>query len=298
MSNISAALVKELRDRTNAGMMECKKALVDTQGDIEQAIELMRKSGLAKAVKKAGRIAAEGTIVVLMSKDGKRAILLEVNSETDFVAREERFREFAKKAGTFALEHAISNIEALQQSSEIEETRLALVSALGENIALRRLALFELLLDNSPGYIGIYGHGDAHTVRIGTVVILKKGTPELARDLAMHVAAMNPEYLSSADLPASRLEKEKEIFIVQTREEGKSEAMLEKIVAGKLKKFSTDITLLGQSFVKDPSKTIESMLKETGAEVASFTRFEVGEGIEKKQDNFAAEVMAQVQAKD
>lgn len=298
MSNISAALVKELRDRTNAGMMECKKALVDTQGDIEQAIELMRKSGLAKAVKKAGRIAAEGTIVVLMSKDGKRAILLEVNSETDFVAREERFREFAKKAGTFALEHAISNIEALQQSSEIEETRLALVSALGENIALRRLALFELPLDNSPGYIGIYGHGDAHTVRIGTVVILKKGTPELARDLAMHVAAMNPEYLSSADLPASRLEKEKEIFIVQTREEGKSEAMLEKIVAGKLKKFSTDITLLGQSFVKDPSKTIESMLKETGAEVASFARFEVGEGIEKKQDNFAAEVMAQVQAKD
>lgn len=298
MSNISAALVKELRDRTNAGMMECKKALVDTQGDIEQAIELMRKSGLAKAVKKAGRIAAEGTIVVLMSKDGKRAILLEVNSETDFVAREERFREFAKKAGTFALEHAISNIEALQQSSEIEETRLALVSALGENIALRRLALFELPLDNSLGNIGIYGHGDAHTVRIGTVVILKKGTPELARDLAMHVAAMNPEYLSSADLPASRLEKEKEIFIVQTREEGKSEAMLEKIVAGKLKKFSTDITLLGQSFVKDPSKTIESMLKETGAEVASFTRFEVGEGIEKKQDNFAAEVMAQVQAKD
>lgn len=295
MSSISAALVKELRDRTNAGMMECKKALVEANGDIEQAIELMRKSGLAKAVKKAGRIAAEGSVVVLISKDAKRAILLELNSETDFVAREDRFRAFAKKAAAFALDHGISDIEALQNHSEIEEDRLAMVSALGENIALRRLSIFEC---PEGGSLGIYAHGDSHTTRIGAVVILKKGSQELARDLAMHIAAMNPEYLSSLEVPLERLEKEKEIFIVQTKEEGKPEAMLEKIVAGKLKKFSTDITLLGQSFVKDPSKTIESLLKENHAEVLAFARFEVGEGIEKKQDNFAAEVMAQVQAKD
>lgn len=293
--SISAALVKELRERTNAGMMECKKALVDTNGDIEQAIELMRKSGLAKAVKKAGRIAAEGTVVALGSKDGKRAILLEVNSETDFVAREDRFRAFAQKAAAYALEKGVNSTEGLQKHAEVEEARLALISALGENIALRRLSIIEC---PTGGSLGIYGHGDAHTVRIGVVVALKKGTQELARDLAMHVAAMNPEYLTSQEVPAARLEKEKAIFVEQTKEEGKPEAMLEKIVAGKLKKFSTDITLIGQSFVKDPSKTIESLLKEANAEVASFVRFEVGEGIEKKQDNFAAEVMAQVQAKD
>lgn len=289
--NISAALVKELRERTNAGMMECKKALVDAQGDIDQAIELMRKSGLAKAVKKAGRIAAEGTIIVLASKDGKRAILLEVNSETDFVAREDRFREFAKNTGVFALEQGIGTIEALHSRPEIEEKRLALVSALGENIALRRVMLLE---SPAGGTLGIYGHGDAHTVRIASVVVLKKGSEALAKDIAMHVAAMNPEYLSSQDVPAARLEKEKEIFVEQTREEGKPEAMFDKIVAGKLKKFATDITLLGQNFVKDPGKTIESLLKESNAEVDSFVRFEVGEGIEKKQDNFAEEVMAQV----
>ncbi len=211
--NISAALVKELRERTNAGMMECKKALVESEGDIEQAIEVMRKSGLAKAVKKAGRIAAEGTIAVSASNDGKKAIILEVNSETDFVAREERFREFAKKAASFALEHGISSIEALQNHSEIEEARLALITALGENIALRRLTVLE---SHAGGNLGVYGHGDAHTVRIGTVVLLKKGSQELARDLAMHVAAMNPEYLSSEEVPNERLEKEKEIFIAQT----------------------------------------------------------------------------------
>lgn len=288
MTIITAAMVKELRERTNSGMMECKKALTEAQGDIEKAIEMMRKAGQAKAVKKSGRTAAEGTIVVLSSPDGKQAILVEVNCETDFVAREERFKQFAKKVGEIALQQKISTVEALQQA--VENERLELVSALGENIAIRRM----VLLETTEGVVGAYGHGDSNGVRIGSLIALKNGQADMARDLAMHIAAMNPEYLSSQDVPAERLEKEKEIFVAQTLEEGKPEAMVEKIVAGKIKKFSTDVTLLGQNFVKDPSKTIESLLKAMNAEVISFVRYEVGEGIEKKQENFAAEVMAQV----
>jgi elongation factor Ts len=290
MTTITAAMVKELRERTNSGMMECKKALVDASGDIEKAIEMMRKAGQAKAVKKAGRTAAEGTIVVLSSPDGKQAALVDVNCETDFVAREERFKQFAKNVGEITLQKKISTVEALQQA--IENERLELVSALGENIAIRRMAFVEV----SEGIVGAYGHGDSNGVRIGSLIALKKGSPEMARDLAMHIAAMNPEYLISQDVPAERIEKEKEIFIAQIREEGKPEEMVEKIVAGKVKKFSTEVTLLGQSFVKDPSKTIEAVLKAEGVEVVSFVRFEVGEGIEKKQENFATEVMAQVKS--
>lgn len=286
--NISAALVKELRERTNAGMMECKKALMESYGDIELAIENMRKAGQAKAVKRASKVAAEGTIIVLARSDAKRALLLEVNSETDFVSREARFQQFAKEAGEKALQEGIQDIAVLQE--KIDSTRLELISSLGENITLRRLCLKEV----KEGIIGAYAHGDANGVRIGTLVVLKKGSLTLARDLAMHVAAMNPEYLRSEDIPESRLQKEKEIFMEQTREEGKPEAMLEKIVAGKLKKFSTEATLMGQAFVKDPEKTVEALLKAEGAEIDSFVRYEVGEGIEKKQDNFAEEVMAQV----
>jgi len=286
---ITAELVKKLRERTNAAMMDCKKALVEAEGDIEKAIELMRKTGIAKAVKKGDRIAAEGTILVLPSSDAKFAVLVEVNCETDFVARQEKFQNFAKEVGAKALQSKISTLEVLQQT--FDESRLHLISEIGENITLRRYAFCEA---PAGGIIGTYAHGDAAGHRIGTCVVLKKGSLELAKDLAMHVAALNPEYVSSDQVPANRLEKEKEIFIEQTRQEGKPEAMFEKIVAGKLKKFSTDITLLGQSFVKDPSKTVEALLKESGAEVHSFIRFEVGEGIEKKEDNFVQEVMQQV----
>lgn len=289
--SISAALVKELRDRTQAGMMECKKALVDANGDIEVAIEEMRKAGQAKAVKKASRAAAEGIIMVLSSSDGKTAVLVEVNCETDFVAREDRFKQFAKTVGEKAL-RGIKAIEVLQQ--ETDAARLELIAQLGENVSVRRMAFHQV----SEGVVGAYAHGDANGVRIGSIVVLKKGTPELARDLAMQVAAMNPEFLATKDVPNSRLEKEKEIYQAQTleqvRADGKPEDMVDKIVAGKLKKFATEVTLLGQAFVKDPSKTVEKLLQEQGAEVESFVRFEVGEGVEKKEDNFVEEVMAQV----
>jgi elongation factor Ts len=292
MTTITAALVKELRERTNAGMMECKKALVEAEGDIEKAIEAMRLAGQAKAVKKAGRIAAEGTIVVLVSNDGKRAVLVEVNCETDFVAREERFQKFAKNAAQIALDSGIKTTEALQEATD--PARLELISALGENITVRRLVYVE----NAEGIIGAYGHGDANGIRIGVLILMKKGNHELARDLAMHVAAMNPEFLKETDIPADRVSKEKAIFEEQTREEGKPDNMLDKIVAGKLKKFATEISLLGQPYVKDPAKKVENLLKEMDAEIKSFVRFEVGEGIEKKQENFAAEVMATIASKD
>ncbi len=285
---ITAALVKELRERTNAGMMECKKALVESGGDMEKAIDAMRKAGQAKAVKKASRAAAEGIIVVLCAPDGKRGAIVEVNCETDFVAREERFKKFAEAVGNKALAEGIQSCEELQEKTDT--ARLDLVSQLGENITVRRLAFYEV----ESGIVGAYGHGDANGVRIGTLVVLKKGSAELAKDLAMQVAAMNPEYLSIAQIPAERLQKEKEIFLAQTMEEGKSAEIAEKMVAGKLKKFSAETTLLGQVFVKDNSKTIESLIKEQNAEVQTYIRFAVGEGIEKKEDNFVEEVMAQV----
>lgn len=288
MTTITAAQVKALRDRTNVGPMECKRALIESNGDIEKAIEALRMAGQAKAVKKAGRVAAEGTIVVLLASDGKRAVILEVNSETDFVAREERFKAFAKQTAEKALNSNIKTIEALQQATEND--RLNLVSAIGENITVRRLNFME----TKEGVVGVYGHGDANGIRIGTLVHLKNGSSDLARDLAMHIAAMNPEYITETEIPAERLQKEREIFTEQTREEGKPENMFDKIVQGKIKKFASDISLLGQAFVKDPSKKVEALLKESGATVVEFVRFEVGEGIEKKQDNFAAEVMAQV----
>lgn len=287
-TTISAALVKELRERTNAGMMECKKALQEASGDMEKAILLLQEAGQAKAVKKAGRVAAQGTVVVQISADNKRAVLVEVNCETDFVAREAKFRQFAEQTAKLALEQGIQSAEALPSS--VENARLELVATLGENISVRRLVSLVL----PTGVIAAYTHGDANSARIGVLVALKKGSLELARDLAMQAAAMNPEYLTAGDIPADRLEKEKAIFLAQTREEGKPEAMLEKIAIGKLKKFTNDITLLGQTYVKDPSKTVEAFVKEQGGEVDSFIRFEVGEGIEKKQENFAAEVMAQV----
>lgn len=292
MSAISAALVKELRERTQAGMMECKKALTEANGDIDKAIEAMRMAGQAKAVKKASRTTAEGMIVVMSASDGKRAVLVEVNCETDFVAREERFKQFAKAVGEKALNSNVYTLEEIQAATE--ESRLQLVSQLGENVTVRRLAVETV----EEGVIGTYAHGDANGVRIGSLVILKSGPIEVAKDLAMQVAAMNPEFLRSADVSGDRLAKEKEIIMARTLEEvladGKPQDLVEKIAAGKLKKFTSEISLLEQAFVKDPSKTVEKMLAETHAVVERFVRFTVGEGVEKKEDNFVEEVMAQV----
>ncbi len=289
MTDITAAMVKELRERTNAAMMECKKALVEANGDIEAAIQTMREKQIIKSAKKEGRITAEGTIVVLGDLNGKAGIALEVNCETDFVARGDKFKGFAKMVGEEALSKNLQSLEAVQEA--FDARRLELISEIGENISLRR---FAYKAPKDGGVVGTYAHGDANGVRIGALVVLKKGSVELARDLAMQIAAMNPEYVCAADVPSDRIATEKEIYKEQMRSENKPEAMVEKILEGKLKKFVDEISVLGQSFVKDPSKTIASLLKETNAEIESFVRFAVGEGIEKKEDNFAEEVMAQV----
>ncbi|MDD3517251.1 MAG: translation elongation factor Ts [Chromatiales bacterium] len=281
MSQISAAMVKELRERTGAGMMECKKALTDANGDMEGAIEIMRKSGQAKAVKKAGRIAAEGRIVVATSDDGSRAAIVEVNSETDFVAKDENFVGFADGVAARALEAAPASVEALMEGA-LEEARLALVAKIGENIQVRR---FECL-SAAGGIIGSYLHG----TRIGVLVEMQGGNADLARDVAMHIAASRPVCVSEEQVPADLLAKEKEIFTAQAAESGKPADIVEKMVVGRIKKYLAEITLVGQPFVKDPDTTVGKLLSAAGATVTRFVRYEVGEGIEKKSEDFAAEV--------
>ena len=277
--------------------MDCKKALVEANGDIDLAIENMRKAGQARGVKKAGRITAEGSLGVLTDASNKKAVIIEINCETDFVAREAQFQQFVKEVASLSLDKEVSELESLSSlptkanpAQTVEEYRLELIGKLGENISMRRMHL-----QKTQGVIATYGHGDANGIRIATVVALKNGTPELAKDLAMHVAAMNPEYIVESEVPQSRIDKEKEIYLTQTREKevGKPEAMIEKIVENKLKKFVSEISLLGQAFVKEPSVKIENLLKSHKAEVEFFLRYEVGEGIEKKEDNFVAEVMNQ-----
>jgi elongation factor Ts len=290
---ISAALVKELRERTGAGMMECKKALVESNGDIEAAIEAMRKSGQAKAAKKAGRTAADGVVVVRVAEDGKRAVMVEVNSETDFVAKDDSFAAFADAVGEAALASDVPDAEALGsvpvrpgEESNIGAAREALVAKVGENIQVRRLVRF----DDAQGVIHSYRHG----VRIGVLVELEGGDADLGKDLAMHVAASNPLCVSADQVPAETLAKEKEIFRVQALESGKPENIVDKIIEGRVRKYLQEVTLLGQAFVKDPDITVEKLLSQSGAKVLRFARIEVGEGIEKKQENFADEVMSQV----
>jgi len=291
MATITAALVKELRERTGSGMMECKKALVESNGDIDAAIEAMRKSGLAKADKKSDRVAAEGIIAIETSADGKRAVMIEVNSETDFVAKADDFTNFVKQVAIKVLEAQPTSVEELMglalndAGDSIESVRQALVAKIGENIQVRR---FELMTAED-GVIGAYRHGD----RIGTMVKLTGGDLALARDLAMHVAASRPQAVSAADLPAELLEKERDIVATQARDSGKPEAIIEKMVEGRMQKFVNEISLLGQSFVKDPDVTIEKLVKQANATVDAFSFFEVGEGIEKAADNFVEEVMAQ-----
>jgi len=287
---ITASLVKELRERTGAGMMECKKALVETEGDIEAAIEHMRKSGMAKADKKADRVAAEGAIIIKSDIDRKKAAIVEVNSETDFVSGGDDFGGFANAVAEKVLNEQPADLDvlsaiALDGGETIDESRRTLIAKVGENISIRRFSTVE-----TSGNLGVYLHGS----RIGVIVDMEGGNEDLAKDVAMHIAAVNPLCISSDQVPAETLEKEKEIFAAQAKESGKPDNIIEKMIEGRIKKYLAEVTLVGQAFVKDPDTTIEKLLKANNAKVVSFQRLEVGEGIEKKEENFADEVMAQV----
>jgi len=285
---VTAALVKELRERTAAGMLDCKNALVEANGDIELAIENMRKSGQAKAAKKAGRIAAEG--VILTKVENGVATMLELNSETDFAARDKSFVAFGDKLINVAHANKANDMETLNgldiDGSKVSEVRDTLVSKIGENISPRRVISLEG--DNLGAYV--------HSARIGVLAILKGGDEELAKDIAMHVAASNPQFVRPEDVPAEVVAKEKEIQLDIAMQSGKPADIAEKMVSGRMNKFTGEISLTGQPFIKDPSVLVAALLKSKGAEVVSFVRFEVGEGIEKKQDDFAAEVAAQMAA--
>jgi elongation factor Ts len=289
--NITADTVKQLRERTGAGMMECKRALVETQGDLDAAAELMRKSGLAKADKKAARGGAEGTVAV--ERAGNSAVLVEVNCETDFVARGDEFQAFARAVASLALHQAPENVSALvalaDGAATLDEQRRALIAKIGENISVRRFARV-----TSQGALGAYIHGG----RIGALVALNGGDEALARDLAMHVTAANPAYIDASGVPAAVLDKEREILAEQTKGEKKPPEIIAKMVEGRLRKYLAEITLVGQPFVKDPDTTVEKLLKKGGADVVQFVRYAVGEGIEKKQDDFVREVMDQVKAQE
>jgi elongation factor Ts len=290
---ISAALVKELRERTGAGMMECKSALVESNGDIEAAIEAMRKSGQAKAAKKSGRTAAEGVVMIKIADDGKHGVMVEINCETDFVAKDTSFLTFAEAVGATALAGPAKDAAELatqalvdDASLSVDSAREALITKIGENIQVRRLLRFEA----GEGSLYSYRHG----VRIGVVVEVAGGDESLGRDLAMHIAATNPLCLSAEQVPAETLNKEREIFKAQALDSGKPEAIVEKMIEGRVRKYLEEVTLVGQPFVKDPDQTVEKLLKQAGAQVRCFARIEVGEGVEKKTENFAEEVMAQV----
>ncbi len=291
---ITAAQVKELRQRTGCGMMECKKALTEADGEMEAAAEALRKSGLAKADKKAGRVAAEGLIVVEVSGNGKQAAIVEVNSETDFVARKEEFQNFARAVAGRVLESAPADMDALMAlpidgaGETVEVARRKLIAAIGENINVRRFSRREA----EKGGLASYLHG----VRIGVLVELEGGDAALARDVAMHIAASKPVCVDADGVSRELLDKEKEIFSAQAAASGKPPEIVEKMVSGRLRKFLGEITLLGQPFVKDPDQTVGKLLKAAGATAVGFDRLELGEGVEKKTENFAEEVMAQVQS--
>ena len=283
---ITASLVKELRERTGAGMMDCKVALSDAKGDIEIAIEVMRKSGAAKAAKKAGRIAAEGIISIKQNEDN--IVILEVNCETDFVTKDESFLSFVNSVIQAISNNNVSDVDELlklnSSNQTIEEANQQLIAKIGEKITIRRFQKTSI-----KNQIGTYLHG----TRIGVIVEIEGGGEELAKDIAMHIAASKPLFINEDQVSQKILDKEKEIYTAQAQESGKSADIVEKMVEGRLKKFIKEITLLGQPFVKDPEKSIEKILKSSDARVLSFIRYEVGEGIEKRADNFAEEVMSQ-----
>ena len=287
---VTAAQVKELRERTGAAMMDCKRALEATGGDLEAAIEKMRMDGQAKADKKASRVAADG--VVCFAENDSAVAILEVNCETDFVAKDDDFLGLANAALQAVLEQRPADIEALSALSvdgaTLDERRRSMVSKLGENMTFRRFQV----LDKAGAGAGTYSHGG----RIGVAVVMKSGDDETARDLAMHVAASNPQFVSADDVPAEVREEEKKVLVAQAADSGKPAEIIEKMVEGRLRKYLAEITLMGQPFVKDPDQTVEKLLKARGAEVAGFVRYEVGEGIEKAEDDFASEVMATAKA--
>lgn len=288
--SISAQLVKELRERTGAGMMECKKALVETNGDIEAAVDHMRKTGLAKADKKAGRIAAEGTLVFSASADNKEITLAEVNCETDFVAMGDEFQAFAKRVAEVAREQGLTNVEALSAAEfangvSIDDRRRELIAKIGENMSVRRV----ITLKTAAGTLGSYLHGK----KIGVLVEIEGGDAELAKDLAMQIAAGNPIALDAQSLPQDFLDRENEIHRSKAQDSGKPANVIEKMVEGAMKKLFSEVTLLGQKFIKDQDITIEELLKRKNAKVIQYVRYELGEGIEKEESDFVAEVMAQ-----
>jgi len=288
MTTISATMVKELRERTGAGMMECKKALTESQGDLDLAVENMRKSGLAKADKKAGRVAAEGRIAIEVSEQA--VAMVEANCETDFVANGDEFGGFAAAVAKAVLAKYPADMAALNDApltggETVDVARRNLVAKIGENMTVRRFELYRA----QDTVLGSYVHG----TRIGVLVELKGGDARLAKDIAMHVAASRPLCVKPSEVSAEVLDKEREIIRAQSADSGKPAAIIEKMVEGRLKKFLAEVTLIGQPFVKDPDVTVEKLLATSGADVLRFARFEVGEGIEKKQEDFAAEVMAQ-----
>lgn len=289
MAEITASLVKTLREKTDAAMMDCKRALVETNGDIDAAIEVLRKSGQAKAGKKSDRITAEGIIASACGADGKKGVLLDLNCETDFVARSDDFKAFATAAAQAALVHHCEAVDALlaaklPSGETVDEARQHLISKLGENIQIRRIAWL-----SSDGVIGSYIHGG----RIGVLVALTAPNEALAKDIAMHVAASNPLVINPSEVSEELVEKEKEIYSAQAATSGKPADIVEKMIAGRIKKYLDEVSLTGQPFVKDPETTVGQLLSKNQAKVSAFIRFSVGEGIEKKADNFVEEVMAQ-----
>ena len=290
---VTAALVKELREKTGAGMMDCKKVLTETDGDLEKASELLRERGIAKAAKKSGRVAAEGLVEAYISEDGKVGAIVEVNSETDFVGKNEEFKAFVMDVAKQVVKNNPATVEDLlaepsitEEGKTVQEVLVGKIATIGENITIRRFARFE----TADGLIEKYIHGDG---KIAVLVNMKNGNKELAKDICMQIAAARPEYVSREQVPAERLEKEKEILKAQTMNEGKPEAIAEKIVMGRISKFYEEICLVDQEFVKDSSMKVSQVLKD--ASVVEFARFEKGEGIEKKEENFAEEVMKQLQ---
>ena len=288
---IKASDVKELRERTGCGMMECKKALVEADGDLDKAVEELRKKGMAKSDKLASRVAAEGTVATAISADKKSGVILEVNCETDFVSGGDQFKKFAADVAAVVLAENPADVDAiaaltLEGGRTVKEEREELLLTLGENISIRRFERFT----TDAGVVAAYIHGN----RIGVINVVEGGDEDLARDVAMHAAATNPLCISEDDMPAETLEKERQILIAQAEESGKPKEIAEKMVVGRLKKYLAEVTLLGQSFVKDPDVTVGKLLGDAGAKIAGLKRYEVGEGIEKKEENFAEEVMAQV----
>lgn len=291
MAQITAALVKELRERTGAGMMDCKKALAAVEGDMDKAIDFLREKGLAAAAKKAGRVAAEGIVGSYISDDGKVGVIVEVNCETDFVAKTEQFQTLVKSIAEHIAKTNPADMDALMASTLNGQTVAELITAsiakIGENISLRRFARYEV----TEGTVAAYIHGGG---KIGVLVNLTAGSAELGKDIAMHVAAANPSYLKREEVPAAELEHEKAVLSEQARNEGKPDKIIEKMVMGRIQKYYKEVCLLDQEFVKDPDQTITKLLKANNADVVAFARFQLGEGIEKKQEDFAAEVMAQI----